>query len=102
MGKLGLLSEAQFADELAYCGSKWVLWLENAKLVLLWELTTCRIIGGVLASIMFDGWELKNVVLFKKDVVLPKRPRIQDLQVFVGVPKRFTKLTDADVNRRFF
>ena len=36
-----------------------------------------------------------------KDVVLHKRPRIQDLQVCVGVSKSSGKLTDADVNRSF-
>ena len=56
----------------------------------------------LLASIVFNGWALKKVVLFKKDVVLLNRPRIRDFQVCAGVPKWFRKLTDTDVNRSSF
>ena len=52
-----------------------------AKLVCTWELTESHIIGGALVSIAFNGRGPKKVVLCKEDVVLPKRPRIQALQV---------------------
>ena len=74
-----------------------MLFVGVAKLVShFWELTRSRIIGGALSIITFNGWEVKNVVSLKKDVVLPNHPRIQGLQVCVGVSKRFRTRTGAD------
>ena len=56
----------------------------------------------VSGGIMFNGCKLKNVVVFKKDVVLHIRSRMNGFHVCVGAPQRFIKQTDNDLNRRFF
>ena len=72
---------------------------ESAKLVCISGINQQSHYRRALSSIMFNGRKLETAVLFKKDVVLPNRSRINGFQVIAGYSKRFTALAGADANR---
>ena len=78
MRKLGLLSETQYADELSYIDRNLVFLLESARLLFYVGINRNPHYMGALVSIMFNGRQLKEVVLFKKDVVSPEALESRD------------------------